>query len=227
MVYQGSKNRLAKYLVPIIQDYIDNYLFDTYIEFFVGGANLIDKIQCNKRIGYDINENVINLLNYAKIDPDLSIAPEDCSFEHYADVRANQHTGKYSPEYVALIGYMASYGGRYFDGGYGRDSKGERSTYRERLKNLRNQASKLKGIEFSCMDYATADISKYKNCLIYLDPPYRSTKPYAKQKMDYDYFYDFCRKLSSDNKVFISEYNMPDDFKCIWERERKVLQKVG
>lgn len=28
-----------------------------------------------------------------------------------------------------------------------------------------------------------------------------------------------------DNIVVISEYNMPDDFNCIWEKERKVLQK--
>lgn len=38
MVYQGSKNRLAKYIVPIIQQAIDDTLSDTYVEFFVGGG---------------------------------------------------------------------------------------------------------------------------------------------------------------------------------------------
>lgn len=92
MVYQGSKNRLAKFLVPIIQKYIDDNNIKTYIEPMCGGANLIDKINCDKRIGADINE-------------------------------------------------------------------------------------------------------------------------------------EFLRKLSENNIVLISEYNMPDDFKCIWQKERKVLQK--
>ena len=61
--------------------------------------------------------------------------------------------------------------------------------------------------------------------LIYIDPPYKGTKQYAKNQIDYDEFYDFCRKLSQNNIVLISEYEMPNDFKCIWEKERKVMQK--
>lgn len=61
--------------------------------------------------------------------------------------------------------------------------------------------------------------------MFYLDPPYKGTKQYSKQNIDYDEFYDFCKELSKNNIVIISEYNMPDDFECIWEKERKVLQK--
>ena len=48
MQYMGSKSRLANELVPIIQNYIND---DTkaYIEPFVGGANIIDKIKCSKK----------------------------------------------------------------------------------------------------------------------------------------------------------------------------------
>ena len=60
MVYQGSKNRLAKYIVPIIQKYIDDNNIKTYIEPMCGGANIIDKIKCEKRIGSDINEDLIS-----------------------------------------------------------------------------------------------------------------------------------------------------------------------
>lgn len=139
MVYQGSKNKIAKYIVPIIQKYIDDNNIMTYIEPFCGGVNIIDKIKCKNRIASDYNEDLIALLKYIQKDNDLSIAPEECSFEHYADVRENrkQDTNKYSKEYTALIGYCASYGGRYFDGGYGRDSKGGRSIYIERLNNLK------------------------------------------------------------------------------------------
>lgn len=164
-------------------------------------------------------------MKYVQKDSELSIAPTECDFEHYKDVRENRKTGKYPKEYTALIGYCASYGGRYFDGGYGRDSKGGRSIYAERLANLKQQAPNLKEIIFSCCDYKSYLAQGLKNALFYLDPPYRGTKQYSKQNIDYEEFYDFCRELSKNNIVVISEYDMPEDFVCIWEKERQVLQK--
>ena len=227
MVYQGSKNKIAKYIVPIIQKYINDSNITVYIEPFCGGVNIIDKIKCKTRIASDYNEDLIALLKYVQKDNELSIAPGECTFEHYSDVRENrkQGTNKYSKEYTALIGYCASYGGRYFDGGYGRDSKGGCSIYNERLKNLKEQAPNLKDIHFFCRDYKDYLSFDIKNALFYLDPPYKGTKQYSKQNINYDEFYDFCRNLSKNNIVIISEYNMPDDFECIWEKERKVLQK--
>lgn len=225
MVYQGSKSRISKYIVPILQEYIDDNNIETYIEPFCGGANIIDKICCKNRIGSDFNEDLITLLKYVQIDNDLKIAPDECSFEHYADVRKNKDTEKYSKEYVSLIGYCASYGGRYFDGGYGRDATGKRNIYKERILNLREQAVNLNGIDFLYQDYKNYLNQGIKNALFYLDPPYKGTKQYSKQNIDYEEFYDFCRKLSEDNIVVISEYYMPDDFICIWQKERKVLQK--
>ena len=46
MKYMGSKRRLAKYIAPIIQAHIDSGQFKTYIEPFVGGANMIEAIEC-------------------------------------------------------------------------------------------------------------------------------------------------------------------------------------
>ena len=44
MKYVGSKNKLSKELVPIIQSYISSETC-CYLEPFVGGANMIDKIK--------------------------------------------------------------------------------------------------------------------------------------------------------------------------------------
>lgn len=224
MVYQGSKNRLAKFLVPIIQKYIDDNNIKTYIEPMWGSCSIIEHIKCDNKIAADVNDELIALLQYAKSDSELSIAHEDCLFEHYADVREDRKhdTNKYSKEYTALIGYCASYGGRYFDGGYARDNTG-RNMYKERIINLKEDCKLLQDVDIRCCDYK--DFADYKNCLFYFDPPYRNTKQYSKQSIDYDEFYDFLRKLSENNIVLISEYNMPDDFKCIWQKERKVLQK--
>lgn len=40
MKYMGSKSRIAKYIVPIIQKYIDENRITTYFEPFVCGANV-------------------------------------------------------------------------------------------------------------------------------------------------------------------------------------------
>ena len=52
--FVGSKNRISKYIAPILQKCIDDNGVTTYYEPFVGGANMIDKIRCENRIG---NEN--------------------------------------------------------------------------------------------------------------------------------------------------------------------------
>ena len=84
MQYVGSKNRLSKELAPIIQSYITK---DTkgYLEPFVGGANMIDKIQCNNKIGYDIHEELIELLKYAQ--KFSMLLPETVSENIYKDVK--------------------------------------------------------------------------------------------------------------------------------------------
>lgn len=66
MKYVGSKSRIAPAIVPIIQDYIDKSGTGTYIEPFVGGANVIDKIKAEYRVGFDKNGYLIALLQYVK-----------------------------------------------------------------------------------------------------------------------------------------------------------------
>ena len=46
------------------------------------------------------------------------------------------------------------------------------------------------------------------------------------EQLDNDEFYNFVAELSKNNIVLISEYKMPENrFECIWQKERKVLQK--
>lgn len=225
MIYQGSKERLKKYILPLIQSCIDANGCATYVEPFVGGANMIDDIRCITRIGYDINYWIIKLLRYVAENPNISIAPHDCSFEHYKEVRDsfNKKDNRYSDEYKALIGYFASYGGRFYDGGYGRDAKGVRNMYQERLRYARNQAPKLKNISFLCGDYTKALIAP--GDFVYCDPPYKGTKSYGNQAFDYNKFYDWVRQVSKNSYVLVSEFYMPEDFECVWSKSRKIMQK--
>ena len=58
MKYMGSKNRIAKEILPIM---LKERGQRTWVEPFVGGANMIDKVQ-GERIGADLNEYVIAYL---------------------------------------------------------------------------------------------------------------------------------------------------------------------
>lgn len=224
MVYQGSKNRIAKFLVPIIQKYIDANNIKTYVEPMVGGANVIDKIKCERKIGADKQEYLIAL--YQNLHR-LNELPDFVTKEHYSEVRDcfKNQTETFEKWYIGAIGFLASYNGRFFDGGYSgvvtTKSGVTRNYYDEAKRNLETQLKNLKNIEWESGDYKDT-CSKFENCLIYCDPPYKGTKQYNSSKnFDYDEFWDWCYEMSKNNIVLVSEYNSVKDFECIWEQEVK------
>ena len=60
----GGKSRISKHIVPILQKAIDDNEITTYIEPFSGGMNVIDKIDCDKKIGSDVNKYLIEMFKY-------------------------------------------------------------------------------------------------------------------------------------------------------------------
>ena len=48
---------------------------------------------------------------------------------------------------------------------------------------------------------------------------YQETTKYSVEAFDYDTFWDWCRDVSKDNYIFVSEYSAPDDFECVWSKE--------
>ena len=215
----GSKSRIAKDIVPIIQSYIDEY--DSYLEPFCGGCNIIDKIKSNKKIASDKNKYLIALWKHIQDGKDLL---ENVSREFYNDVRSNQNNNKYEDWIVGNVGFLASYNGRWFDGGYAqtgyeKTKSGERlrDYYKEAKQNILQQLDFIQDIEFLNQDYT---YFYPVNFVIYCDPPYANTKQYANSKnFDYDIFWNTMREWSKRNIVLISEQNSPDDFECIWQQE--------
>ena len=212
MRYIGSKSRVSKYLVPIIQSYINDN-FKGYIEPFVGGANVIDKIKCNNKIGYDINCYLIALLNHVKVTTDD--IPEEITREHYYDVKYNKNN--YDEWYAGLIGFCGSFGADFFHSyaTNGNNPKYKNSPYHESKNSIIKQSVNLKDITFECKDYK--ELHNLSGYVIYCDPPYKGTYNY-KLKFNHDDFYEWVRKMSVNNIVLVSEYEMPDDFEEIWEK---------
>lgn len=217
MRYVGSKNKLSKDLAPIIQSYIKK---DTkgYLEPFVGGANMIEKIQCSNKIGCDIHRQLIALLQYAQEYGDL--LPERILEDTYNEVKNNKE--KYEDWYLGLVGFCSSFGAKYF-GGYARDGKGDNSGKWSAgaIKNLKKQIPNLKNIKFQCCSFLDLPKDKISGYVIYCDIPYKGTTKYKTEEFPYEKFYEWAKEMSIHNTILISEYNMPDEFECIWEKELK------
>lgn len=219
----GSKARIAKYIVPILQECIDSNNVNIYIEPFVGGANIIDKIRCKHKLGGDINKYLIALLNRVKGGSPLL---DSVSREEYNKARSSYNSGdtsSYEDWEIGNIGFLASYNGRWFDGGYAQSgyektSHGSRyrDYYKEGKNNLEKQRKNLQGVHFTCKDYSKIDSD---GTVIYCDPPYANTKQFANsKKFDYEKFWNWVRERSKNNYVFVSELNAPPDFISIWKQ---------
>ena len=81
MTYMGSKRRYAKYLIPIIDNYIKKNHIKNFIDCFCGGANLADKVNCKNIICNDLSPTLIALHQQAQ--KDFSQIPEDGSREYW------------------------------------------------------------------------------------------------------------------------------------------------
>lgn len=219
MKYMGSKARLSKYLVPILMsNYRDDVIF---IDACTGGANIIDKIPSYvPRYANDINPYLIALYTGAT---EGRLGPFDISRELYTDVRKdyNLKTGKYDAFTIGWVGFMGSANGRFFEGGYSGISLtkigASRNYIDESIRNFIKQLPLLKNVLFSNIDLL--ELVPSKKAIIYYDPPYKGTKGYT-TNFNYDLFWQHCRNMSdAGHYVYISEYESPEDFVCIWQKE--------
>lgn len=151
MKYMGSKAKVARYIVPIIQEQIERSGYETYLEPFCGGCNVIDKIEAPQRIASDCNKYLIALMQHIQAGGEL---PGYIEREEYAKVRANRDD--YPEWYAGYVGFVASYNGRFFDGGYSGKTQttgGLRDYQDEGRRNIEAQRDKLKDVIFLHKDY--------------------------------------------------------------------------
>lgn len=208
MKYMGSKARHAK---EILQCVLKNRKPDQYyVEPFVGGANIIDKVQ-NPRIGNDINRYLIALLYQLQHG---WLPPQYISEEEYNEMKHNQ--AYCSDAMLGYVGFQLSFGALWFSS-YRKDSEGKRDYSYEAFCNIKKQAPNLKGIQLFCGDYRKFLIPK--NSIIYCDPPYDSVATYNNKEFNHNEFWEWCRqKINEGHQVFVSEYEAPEDFINLWKK---------
>ena len=81
------------------------------------------------------------------------------------------------------------------------------------------QSNRKENLEVFTEDYQ--DVKIPENAVVYCDPPYKTTEGYTKKNrmsFDYERFYNWLR--TRDFPVYVSEYAMPDDFVCVWTKEK-------
>lgn len=223
MRYQGSKAKIAKHIIPIIT----NELTDdkVFVDLFGGGMNLVDKIEHPKKVACDINRYVIALWNEIQRNGMANI-PLNVSEDMYHRIKESFINGRTDyEEYVT--GYAAiccSYGCGWFNGYARYNPKKNEDHISEAYNGLKKQTDNFKNLSetvFIHMDYR--DIGKFvdlNNAVIYADPPYESTKKYI-EDFDNKAFWEWVRetKKTYSTPIYVSEYDAPEDFKCLWQKD--------
>ena len=221
MVYMGSKNRIAKYLLPFLTKYLT--LDRWYVEPFAGGMNIMDKVNYPKRLASDANNYLIAMWRWlVEKDYDFPKGITKENYSYYRDLfnqRGFNNDGTTLDEaMIGWVGFMSSVNGRFYGGGYC-SCQQKRDYVKEHINNIIAQKDGLKSVVFKCGSYDEIDIPE--NSVIYCDPPYKSTKTYKISTIfDYDRFWQWSRdKTAQGNDVLISEYQAPKDFIPIWQME--------
>lgn len=213
MKYMGSKARFSSEILPIVlQERQENQF---YVEPFAGGMNMISEVGGN-RVANDVHYYLIQMWKELV----AGWVPDKISKEQYLDVRANQNN--YPPYFVGWVGFNCSYSGKWF-GGFAGDTKTKIGTIRdyqtEAINNVVKQVKKMGDVIFQNKPFLELELPP--NSIIYCDPPYEGTTRYA-DDFDHNIFWEWVRNISSQgHSVFVSEYNAPNDFECLWQKEAK------
>jgi DNA adenine methylase len=213
MQYFGGKQRIAKQISSYLLEQMDDCRY--YFEPFVGGASVCSLVG-GKRFASDANKYLIAMWRALQ---DGWLPPRVVDEAQYQYVRGHLDE---DAALSGFVGFGCSYSGKWF-GGYARSDD---RNYAENARNsLIKQIPTLGQVRFEVRDYRE---TYPKHSLIYCDPPYRGTTGYgAVGKFDSEVFWSTVRGWSRDNKVYVSEYQAPKDFRCVLEIPTKLDIRNG
>ena len=211
MQYLGGKSRIAKQIGAYLNKVIEDNNIERYIEPFCGACWITKEIEAPIRVACDVHPDLIMMWKELQNGWE---PPSIISEELYRELK----TAK-SSALRAFAGFGCSFGGKFY-GGYARDPKSDRNYASNTKNSIMKRAPQLKNVFYKNCSYL--EIPKdIKNRLIYCDPPYANTTGYACGTFDSVKFWQWCREMSPNNHVYISEYNAPTDFSIVLEIETR------
>jgi DNA adenine methylase len=223
MRYQGGKHRTAKELIPIITK--NRRPDQVYVEPFCGGLNTVIQVS-NPRIANDFHSDLIAM--YKKLQQGW-VPPMYINEDEY------RHIEKFGePHLKGFVGHAFSFGAKYF-GTFARGIRGRKENWKGHYESITLRGKEswggvmkmvplIEGVAFHNVSYEQLRIPP--RSLIYCDPPYKGTVGYG-NSFNHNLFYDWCRlQKAKGHDIFISEYQMPKDFKCVWSKTIQVSSTV-
>jgi DNA adenine methylase len=212
--YLGGKWNCGKTLAKMIEAHRESG--QTYIEPFVGGANVLWRIS-GKRVASDAHELLIDFWQAVQAgwypDPARPTKAEyDELSARYKKETDFSHLTREERAQIVWTGYAASYMGAWFNGF-------QAATGGAGTKFFDQQIPCIDGVDFRHDPYTA--YSRRRGCLIYCDPPYRpveeskTVRGYdavtAQQgEFDFDAFWDWAARVARCNTVLVSERVLPE-----------------
>lgn len=213
MQYMGGKSRISKQISEILNVATKDRVF---VSLFCGSCAIESKVQADVKI---LNDKHPYLIAMWQALQNGWTPPDVVTKEEYYRVKANMDE---NPALTGFVGFGCSFGGKWW-GGYAKDKRGDDycgQAKRGLLKDLVGIQSAI----FTCLDYHDVEIPD--GAVVYCDPPYANTTGYTLGQFDTNEFWDYMRQLSKRFDVYISEESAPDDFECIWSKEKiRTLEK--
>lgn len=221
MRYCGSKRKFMRYLLPILTEKLDEN--SRFIDLFGGGMNVVSEIPIQNKVAVDYNKCVIALWKEIQNNGMKNI-PLDITEDDYNEIKFCylNGTGTYDEYITAYAGTCCSFGGAWFNGYARYNPKKKEDHIAEARRGLEKQVETFKYLKDTIFIYDSYEnIELRKDDIVYCDPPYQSTKKYETD-FDNTAFWNWARYVAKKVKaLYISEYDAPFDFKCIWQMEKK------
>ena len=214
MQYMGGKSRISKQIAEILNSDIDK---DTqFVSLFCGSCAIESKVQADVKI---LNDKHPYLIAMWQALQNGWMPPDVVTKEEYYRVKVNMDE---NPALTGFVGFGCSFGGKWW-GGYAKDRRGD-DYCGQAKRGLLKDLSGVVNATFTCLDYHDVEIPN--GAVVYCDPPYVNTTGYTVGQFDTNEFWNYMRQLSKRCDVYISEESAPDDFECIWSKEKvRTLEK--
>lgn len=226
--YHGGKYRHGKKIAEIIFKIYENTdTINGYIEPFCGMCGVYRHVvdlmpKSLKYIASDQHDSLI--LMWKALQNGWKPPKKDCSVRQFDKLKYSEPSAL-----KAYYGFGSSFSGIYFCGHRSKYN----DIYKDKSSELIDISNDMKNVKFYKRDYTYYTANKYKNYIIYCDPPYSNTRnnlyyndnTLSLLKFDSNKFWDWCRTMSKNNIILITEYSAPKDFIPIYTFKNKSVYR--
>lgn len=212
----GSKARVVKELMPIILK--DRQPHQWFVDMFCGGGSMAQNAGGNV-IANDKNKYLVAVFQGLQEGREgMRHIPREMYNRAREEFKAGINE-EFDDFDLGWIGLLASFRGKFYGGYSGHNVVESKDYITKAIENVDRQAPYIQDIHFMSNSYE--DYVFTEPCIIYCDPPYIGTTGYrVALDFDHEHFWQWCRERTMEgHQVFISEYEAPADFACIWEKQ--------